>query len=62
MMVVYENTEELLQRLKVLLEEQFKPNGYYTVNKLVRDGQTALCIIIMFDSPAEPNYYPKVEK
>lgn len=52
------NTEELLKAIKELCEENFLPNGYYYVDKLVRDGQTSIVLHILYDSLDE-DYYPE---
>ena len=53
------NTEELLEEIKELCENKFAPEGYYYVDKLVRNGQTSIVVHILFDSPEDENYYPK---
>ena len=55
-----ENTEELLEEIKELCESKFAPEGYYYVDRLVRNGQTSIVVHILFDSPEDENYYPKV--
>ena len=53
------NTEELLKAIKELCEKKFAPEGYYYVDKLVRNGQTSIVLHIIFESPEDENYYPK---
>ncbi len=52
------NTHDLLEEIKELCEENFTPEGYYYVDKLVRKGQTSIVLHIMFDSPEDEDYYP----
>ena len=52
------DTEELLKEIKKLCRK-FAPEGYYYVDKLVRKGQTAIVLHLLYDSPEDEDYYPK---
>ena len=56
------STNELIEAIKTLCEKEFEPEGYYYVDKLIRNGQTSIVLHILFDSPEEEDYYPKEEK
>ena len=58
-MKAIKNTEQLLERIKTIMEKEFLPTGYYYVDKLTRRGQTSLVIHILYDDPEAINHYPK---
>ena len=53
------DTEDLLREIKALMED-VEPDGFYYVDKLVRNGQCSLVLHILYDTN-EADYYPEVK-
>ncbi len=54
------DTEDLLKEIKALMDD-IEPDGFYYVDKLVRDGQCSLVLHILYDTN-EADYFPELEK
>ena len=53
------DTEDLLREIKALMED-VGPDGFYYVDKLVRNGQCSLVLHILYDTN-EADHYPEMK-
>ena len=51
--------QRLMQEIQMFFELGFEPNGYYSASVLKRKRQTAIYIMIIYDTPDEPDELPR---